>query len=526
MEADAGSTNATPVGYRWIAAVIILVAFALRAWDLQGQSLFCDEAIEASIAMQPIDQIVDYPDGFPPLYHLLLAGWLRVFAVPESARWLSVIAGTLTVYGLFRWTEQSVGPRAAVFAAGLLAISPLHVFFSQEMRAYVLYLCLATFTLRYFFEALATNSIRSWTCFALIASLTNNTHYYGGLLTALLGLVLLYYRRDWRRIQRGIGSFAAIAVLSTPALVLLSGDLGYQSEGYTAKASVLPTLAHTGYSFFLGYSIGPSVSELHHLPLKQVLTEAAPWVALIAIAASRLLWHGWRELCTRPYGGAIAWLALTSAPIIALAGELAGVGGKVRYWSWVLMPILVWLGAGAASGWRGRGSLATRAALGVIVAVQLLATVNRYGDPRYANEDLRSVAAYLEKQAPPSAPIVCVADYMAQTLRMYLNGSETLVSWLQDDYQGGAGNEPRGRIILPRTQEGTRGSAPFDPAAVEKWQGEIASLAGPDGRFWLVYTREFHGDPGGLLLKELTRRGLIERERDFAGAVLYRGRVE
>jgi hypothetical protein len=515
---------AAPSGYRWFVAAILLAAFGLRAWDLQGQSLFCDETMEASIATLPIDQIVNFSDGFPPLYHLLLAGWLQVFPAPESARWLSVILGTLTAYGLFRWTEQSVGPLAALFAAALLAISPLHVFFSQEMRAYVLYLCLATFTLRYFFAALATDSFKSWWCFVLFASLGINTHYYGGILVALLGLVLLYYRLDWGRIKRGVGYFSAIAVFSAPALVLLSSDLSYQSDGFAGRTPLAASLAHTAYSFFCGFSLGPSLGELHSLPKREIAAQAWPWIALVAPAASWLLWLGWRELRTKPYGDGIVWLALASAPLIGIAGELAGVSGKVRYWSWALMPLLVWLAAGAARGWNGRSSLATRGALGVLVAVQALALFNRYDNPRYANEDMRSVAAYLKRHSQPTVPVACVADYLAPTLRMYLNGPETLArrTRLVDDTQP-IGQQGSQWTVLPRTEQEARGSTPFDDEAIGAWLSDLQTHARPDGEFWLVYAREYHGDPGGLLLEELQRRGLIVRERDFAGAVLYRG---
>jgi len=101
------------------------------------------------------------------------------------------------------------------------------------------------------------------------------------------------------------------------------------------------------------------------------------------------------------------------------------------------------------------------------------------------------------------------------------------VSWsLVDESEGGFGQQDGEWAILPRTEKDTRGSAPFDEAAIDQWLKEIEALAGPDGRFWLVYTRQFHGDSGGLLLDNLMQRGLIEREREFAGAVLYRGQIK
>jgi hypothetical protein len=242
--------------------------------------------------------------------------------------------------------------------------------------------------------------------------------------------------------------------------------------------------------------------------------------------------RGWQELRTRQYGGGIVFLALASAPIIAAAGALAEVGPKVRYWSWILMPLLVWLAAGLARGWHERRWL-TKAALAALVAIQLVALFNRYNVPRYANEDIRAAAAYLQSQPGGHDPVFVVSDYMAPPLRYYLNGEKTLDDWLPHlpttpkqpedvDYQRFV---ELPWMIYPRTEADVRGSLPLDESAMQAWLDTVQALTGADGEFWLVYTRAFHGDAEGELLERLHQLKWIDLEKSFAGVRLYRGRI-
>jgi len=519
--------------YRVGLLLILAIALLLRVWKLQDQCLSSDEIIEASIAQLDVREIVTYPDGFPPFYHLLLAGWARVDPATESARWISVLAGVAAVYAVSRWAQQAVGASAGLFAAALLAVSPLHIYLSQEMRAYAAYLCLAGFALMFFFEALATNGRKSWLGFIVSAALAINTHYYAALMAALLAAVLLCVRPRWPTLSRGLCSFALLGCCSAPALVLLPGDVAYQSDGFAARAPLLATLGHTAYAFFAGFSLGPSLGELHVLPMREAAARAAPWVALLGVVAIWLLWQGWQELRRRPFGLAIIFLAVASAPLIGLAGSMAGVGPKVRYWSWILIPLLVWLAAGLARGWQGRGRWITRGAFATLICVQLFAVVNRHADPRYANEDVRAAAQYLQLESSYAVPVFVVADYMAPAVRYYLNGGDALDDWLphvshevEDEGQTEQARTVAGAwIIHPRTQAEVRGSAPFDEPAISEWLAQVESLSGAGGRFWLVYSRSFHGDPQGLLIRYLKERRLVELEREFPGVMLYRGQL-
>ena len=78
-------------------------------------------------------------ESTPPLYYVLAWGWTHVFGSGEfGLRSLSALAGAGTVFVGGLIAGRLAGRRADLLAAGLLAVSPLLVWFSQESRAYAL----------------------------------------------------------------------------------------------------------------------------------------------------------------------------------------------------------------------------------------------------------------------------------------------------------------------------------------------------------------------------------------------------
>ena len=84
-----------------IACVMVLAAL-LRVWGLQSQSLTMDEIADISSASQSLGSVIHVRDGFPPLYGLLVHGWLAAFPGEANVRWLSVILGVLSVAAIWR----------------------------------------------------------------------------------------------------------------------------------------------------------------------------------------------------------------------------------------------------------------------------------------------------------------------------------------------------------------------------------------------------------------------------------------
>jgi hypothetical protein len=162
-----------------------------------------------------------------------------------------------------------------------------------------------------------------------------------------------------------------------------------------------------------------------------------------------------------------------------------------------------------------------------------MALANRYDDARYANEDVRSACDYIEHAPDQRTPVFVVADYMAPPVRYYLNGAETLEHWLpRVPHESAPPTEQLSRalarpwLVHPRTEADIREPEPWGDASVASWVDDLKSIAGPDGSFWLIYTRPFHGDAEGVLLQHLAKRRWITLEQNFAGVQLYRGELK
>jgi 4-amino-4-deoxy-L-arabinose transferase-like glycosyltransferase len=138
----------------WLVILLSLVALALRLLDLGGESFYPDEGSSYHFAQLPLQVLLgQLCDPHPPGYYLFLR---LVILLGHSETWLrlpSALAGSMAVpltWLLARrllaespqvWPGQV--ERAALLAAGLVALNALHVWYSQEARQYALLATLA-----------------------------------------------------------------------------------------------------------------------------------------------------------------------------------------------------------------------------------------------------------------------------------------------------------------------------------------------------------------------------------------------
>ncbi len=123
--------------------LIAAVGFVLRVWLSTTQDAWIDEAFSLQfMARLPLRQIWDAAqtqDSHPPLYYVALHLWLRLvgFGVFQ-ARLLSVLAGTACILVLYDVADLLLDRTTAHVAAALLAISPVSVWYSDEIRMFML----------------------------------------------------------------------------------------------------------------------------------------------------------------------------------------------------------------------------------------------------------------------------------------------------------------------------------------------------------------------------------------------------
>ncbi len=127
------------------AALIVGLAIAVRAYDIDTQSLWTDELFSRY-----------YPDLFslrflwttgllhensPPLYYMAIEGWMRLFGTSATAmRSLSLVASLLTLPLVYLLGRELLDDRRGLLAMLVFALSPMQIAFSQEARTYSLLL--------------------------------------------------------------------------------------------------------------------------------------------------------------------------------------------------------------------------------------------------------------------------------------------------------------------------------------------------------------------------------------------------
>ena len=167
---------------------VLWLAFALRVWQLGAQSLWYDEAVSLFIAQKPVAALIAHTAGdiHPPLYYLLLHGWLAWAGPSEfAAAYFSLCFGVLLVAMSFRLARDLFGFNVAFVAALLLALSAFNLWYAQEVRMYTLVACLGVASTYCLLRLVAVKfqivSFRFWIGVAAYAScvaLGLYTHYY------------------------------------------------------------------------------------------------------------------------------------------------------------------------------------------------------------------------------------------------------------------------------------------------------------------------------------------------------------
>jgi uncharacterized membrane protein len=213
----------------WAAFVaIILTALALRLEKLNRISLTNDEVAEVMWSKMPFGSMIDRVAldlVHPPLDYIVQFALDRVEA-PETIRRLpSVVFGTATVALIILLGRLWCGPLAGLFSGFFLAVSPMHIRFSQEIRPYSMALFFVVGAVLWL-EMDAVRRRRVWAVLWFISVLlAGYTFYFAGMTAGVVSLARIYIDRHgslenlWKRRTLIIGGWAALYALWVPVAI-------------------------------------------------------------------------------------------------------------------------------------------------------------------------------------------------------------------------------------------------------------------------------------------------------------------
>jgi uncharacterized membrane protein len=378
-----------------------------------------------------------------------------------ALRVLSAVAGAVTVpltAFLVRALGESTG--VGVLSAGLLALNPLHLWYSQEARPYALLLCLGVGSLLCLTRALRTHSFLDLSGFILMTSLTILTHVVG-LVFPLAGLLWALGTHRNPQALRVIGAgLAGILILTSPFVYLLiQAVIHAQSTGSTPRQLTGLEIPYTVFTYLGGYSFGPSVREIQDLGPQAALRShrvqsAVAVVTLVALAAM------WLRVRNRDARAVVLLLVL---PIVGtwLGAALTGKAYNVRY---TLPAVIGFVALIAVS--VSRLSRAHRViAITLVGGLFIWADAQWFYQPRYWKEDSRSAVALLGKQLPPNSVVDVAPGYQAPVLTYYAQrGGESLLFTGIPDTARSIGSPLPAALLLTRLHH------------VPHWQELVRSL--------------------------------------------------
>ncbi len=410
----------------WPLAALTLLAAVLRLSTLGLQSFWYDEAFTPVHVLHPslwaTLKAMVHSENTPPLWYVIAWADARVLGTGEVAlRLPSALAGIATVPVAWAIGRELAGRRAAIACAALVAVNPLFVWYSQEARAYGLYVLCAALAMLCFLRAERRPTRGRMALFALTGALALLSHYFAVFL--LIPMVLwLLLGPDESRAQTRRAALGAVGVLVLVGLALLplisaQGGHGTQWIGrwpLSERLQAIPQYYLTGYS---GAPLGHGVELLVALIVLGALGVGLH--AMLDVPRALAGEQAGGEERARARRGALIALAITACgvliPILLVAfGEdyLAP-----RNLVGAMIPLTALIAVVATAPGSGRAGTALVACLALAF---LLITVDVDLSPRLQRGNWRGVARVL--RGAPAARAITTVELGSAPLEYYVHG--------------------------------------------------------------------------------------------------------
>ena len=514
----------------YLAALLLLGAYALRLFRLDAQSIWWDEGISLHLATSGAAEIVrDRLDNIhPPLYFFLLKGWLALTGVsPFTGRYLSALAGVVQVALVLAatrfWGRAARLPRWVPWlAAGLMLIAPLSVIYSQEIRvyallpvAYLLMLLLAHRLLEVDVSSAGRNgktsaSLPNFPASLLaVLALTEWTalhlHYTALLAVAYVaawGAWVCWRRHDRRGLRRWLIAQALVGLTSLPWFAaVLANRAAIQAEASAGTFATLPVPLPFLFAQVWAFQLTGLAGSLSSTFVRAGSAAAAVLGAglLLAVAVDWRTRRGdGRAIGSTTFRLAGHWALPLLAGLMVWSVRSFSHPRYIAMFAALLVPLAAVLIAGARGPARRGGAALFAVAMAALSAWGLR---QYFFVPGAAKPDMRGVARYLEGTAAPE-DLVLIPD----------------TDWsLPFEYDGPA------PVVMPGLEEMAHADLPTLIAALD-CTGDVPCAR--SGRVFLVDYPRGSRDWQGRVPYELERRGYWLTETAFDDVVVREYRLE
>ncbi|MEZ4594742.1 MAG: glycosyltransferase family 39 protein [Chloroflexota bacterium] len=402
----------------WARVFLLLGLFALYVHQLDGASLWRDEALTVIRAEQSFGQIfanrnivqgISSPDLHPPLYFLILHLWQQLIGSTEFAyRLPSLFFMLLAVAFFYHLGNQVWGKETAVGALLLVMVSPFFYWYAREARMYALLVLETLIFYRTLWTVLQPG--QRWWHFVLLGIfglLLVMTHYTGLFVITFAVVILLFLalkkRPHWGWGLSGFILLLVGGIILAPHLLELLG----LPEFFAFSQRQLWVLAQEGVNTFSLGSAGPMENAGWQLWPFIVLGVLGMFTAAIARKEER-----WQVFLLGSGGFLLTLLVFFAASWIKANYS------NPRHLTVLSVAWFLLMGQGLAMLWRRQKLLAVGFGLLVVglSGQQLWQTIQ---SPPIVKDDVRALAEYIEARRQPGDVVLWHSSIMMTTYDYY-----------------------------------------------------------------------------------------------------------
>ena len=400
-----------------LAALLLTVAAGVVFRFVTRSDLWLDEALTVNVAKLPLSDLREAlrHDGAPPLFYVLLHGWISVFGSSDVAvRALPGVLSVATLPAAWLAGRRLAGRWGAWAAVAVLVSSPYAIRYATETRMYALAMFLVLWGYLALRRALERGSFPIYVALALITAALCYTLYWSFYLLAVVGIGLVW--RAWRapeladrQAARGvIVSMIAGGVMFLPWLSTFTYQL--QHTGTPWGDARVPWFGVA--EAFVQFAGGDKHGEAFiYLPVLIVL----PLLALFGAAVNST--HIDLDLRTRP---AVRWETAAAFATLVLglvASFIASTAFEGRYAA-VMFPLLALvIGYGVTT----FGNIRVRA--GVLAFIVVLGFVGGMRNVLDNRTQAAQVADVINAEAKPGDTVVYCPDQIGPAVHRLLSPS-------------------------------------------------------------------------------------------------------
>ncbi len=266
--------------------IILGIGLFLRIYNLNKHDFWYDEALSLltvrDVTPQTALNYCKISSGWDITFFTLLYLWAHLVTDDSLFRLLPLIFGILSIILIYSVGKKLFDSKTGLISAFLLAISPFHIYYSQELRSYSLVTLLSLVSIYFFIRILERERIFLWVCFiffnilclyshgcAVFFLLSENTCFFLWYRKVYICLLTTENRRKLSPkaiflsenhqkllLRWSISQLIILLFFAVPFFILINGILNFQllsTFAWVPRPSIQMVI-HTFNIFNLGYN--------------------------------------------------------------------------------------------------------------------------------------------------------------------------------------------------------------------------------------------------------------------------------